>query len=78
MDREPSYGGRAYLEKQDYILMKQKEKLSALEQQIEQKESELEDLSIRIDDVEITCLGMMDGKWLVVHPLTKVMVHPKA
>ena len=26
LEQEPSYGGRAYLEKQDYILMKQKEK----------------------------------------------------
>ena len=52
LDREPSYGGRAYLEKQDYILMKQKEKLAVQEKQIEQRESELEELSIRIDDVE--------------------------
>ena len=52
LDREPSYGGRAYLEKQDYILMKQKEKLAVQEKQIAQKESELEELSIRIDDVE--------------------------
>ena len=28
LDREPEYGGRAYLEKQDYILMRQKEKLA--------------------------------------------------
>ena len=28
LEREPEYGGRAYLEKQDYILMRQKEKLS--------------------------------------------------
>ena len=27
LDQEPSYGGRDYLEKQDYILMKQKEQL---------------------------------------------------
>ena len=52
LDREPSYGGRAFLEKHDYILMKQKEKLAVQEKQIEQKESELEELSIRIDDVE--------------------------
>ena len=29
LDQEPSYGGRNYLEKQDYILMKQKEQLAA-------------------------------------------------
>ena len=29
LDEEPEYGGRRYLEKQDYILMKQKEQLAA-------------------------------------------------
>ena len=38
LDREPEYGGRAYLEKQDYILMKQKEKMAVQDQQIESKE----------------------------------------
>jgi len=52
LEREPSYGGRAYLEKQDYILMKQREKLAAQEKQIDEKESKLEELSIRIEDVE--------------------------
>ena len=35
LEQEPSYGGRAYLEKQDYILMKQKEQLAAQEQKLE-------------------------------------------
>lgn len=35
-EREPSYGGRLYLEKQDYILMKQKEKLAWQEQKLEE------------------------------------------
>lgn len=39
------YGGRAYLEKQDYILMKQKEQLAAQEQK-------LEELTLKIEDVE--------------------------
>lgn len=42
---EPSYGGRSYLEKQDYILMKQKEKLARQEQK-------LEELTLKIEDVE--------------------------
>ena len=50
LDQEPEYGGRAYLEKQDYILMKQKEKMA--EQEISDKESELETLTIRIEDTE--------------------------
>ncbi len=52
LDQEPEYGGRAYLEKQDYILMKQKEKLADQEQQIEAKEAELEEITIRISDTE--------------------------
>ena len=36
LEQEPSYGGRAYLEKQDYILMKQKELLAAQEQKLEE------------------------------------------
>lgn len=52
LDEEPEYGGRAYLEKQDYILMKQKEKLAAQEKQIEAKEAELEEITILIEDTE--------------------------
>ena len=36
LDQEPSYGGRDYLEKQDYILMKQKEQLATQEQKLEE------------------------------------------
>lgn len=53
LDREPEYGGRAYLEKQDYILMKQKEKMAVQEKQIESKEAELEEITIRISDTEV-------------------------
>ena len=35
LEQEPSYGGRDYLEKQDYILMKQKEQLATQEQKLE-------------------------------------------
>ena len=45
LEQEPSYGGRAYLEKQDYILMKQKEKLV-------QQERKLEELTLKIEDVD--------------------------
>ena len=46
LDQEPSYGGREYLEKQDYILMKQQEQLAAQEQK-------LEELTLKIEDVEV-------------------------
>ena len=45
MEQEPSYGGRAYLEKQDYILMKQKSKLEALTRKIETAETLLDEVS---------------------------------
>ncbi len=45
LDQEPEYGGRKYLEKQDFILMKQKEK-------IQKKETELNAITVRIEDTE--------------------------
>jgi len=50
-DREPSYGGRAYLEKQDYILMKQKEQFAAQEQKLEELTLKIEDVETLIDEV---------------------------
>ena len=52
LDQEPEYGGRAYLEKQDYILMKQKEKMAEQELMIDEKESKLGSLTIRCEDTE--------------------------
>ena len=45
LEEEPSYGGRAYLEKQDYILMKQKEKLEALTVKIQDVEALVEEVT---------------------------------
>ena len=45
LDEEPEYGGRKYLEKQDFILFKQKEQMAVQEQK-------LEELILKIDDVE--------------------------
>ena len=52
IDEEPSYGGREYLEKQDYILMKQKEKLAEQAERIMQADEQLNDLTMKIEDVE--------------------------
>jgi len=46
LDHEPEYGGRAYLEKQDYILAKQKEQLA-------QKEQEFAELTLKVEEVEM-------------------------
>ena len=51
LDQEPSYRGRDYLEKQDYILMKQKEQLAAQEQKLEELTLKIEDVETLLDDV---------------------------
>ena len=51
LDQEPSYGGRDYLEKQDYILMKKKEQLAAQEQKLEELTLKIEDVETLLDDV---------------------------
>ena len=49
--RQPEYGGRAYLEKQDYILFKQKEQLAAQEQKLEELTMKIEDVEALVDEV---------------------------
>ena len=46
-----SYGGRDYLEKQDYILMKQKEQLATQEQKLEELTLKIEDVETLLEDV---------------------------
>jgi len=45
------YGGRAYLEKQDFILAKQKEQMEVQEQKLEELTLKIEDVETLIDDV---------------------------
>ena len=66
LEEEPEYGGRKYLEKQDYILMKQsdliterkaaidaeEEKLADRQDAVEKKEKELAALETKIQDTE--------------------------
>ena len=49
---KPEYGGRDYLEKQEYILMKQKEQLAEQKAAIEENEDHLEELTMKISDIE--------------------------
>ena len=51
LEEEPSYGGRDYLEKQDYILMKQKEQMAAQEQKLEELTLKIEDVETLLEDV---------------------------
>ena len=54
LDMEPEYGGREYLEKQDYILMKHKEKIAEKEQAIGELTMKLDDVEQFIDEVTET------------------------
>lgn len=51
LDEEPEYGGRAYLEKQEYILMKQKEMLEKQEETIQKQDAAIEEKSDRLDEL---------------------------
>ena len=51
LEEEPEYGGRAYLEKQDYVLFKQKEKLEAQEKKLEELTMKIEDVEALVDEV---------------------------
>lgn len=51
LEEEPEYGGRKYLEKQDYILAKQKEQLNLQEEKFEELTMKIEDVETLIDEV---------------------------
>ena len=51
LEEEPEYGGRKYLEKQDYILAKQKEQLALQEEKLEELTMKIEDIEALIDEV---------------------------
>ena len=44
IDEEPSYGGRQYLEKQDYIRMKQKEEIAVQQEMLNQQRDKVKDI----------------------------------
>lgn len=52
LEEEPEYGGRKYLEKQDFILAKQKEQLAQQSGLLHEQEQKLEELTLKVEDVE--------------------------
>lgn len=66
IDKEPTYGGRKYLEKKDYIIEKQNEalaeksrlleekaaELTTLETKLSEKEADLEDVVMKLSDLD--------------------------
>lgn len=51
VDRDPTYGGRTYLEKQEYIIMAQKQKLAELEAELQSKTLQIQDVDAIVEDV---------------------------
>lgn len=51
LDQEPEYGGRTYLEKQDYILAKQKEQLARKEQKLLALTLKVEETEALLDEI---------------------------
>lgn len=51
LEEEPEYGGRKYLEKQYFILAKQKEQLALQEEKLEELVMKIEDVETLIDEV---------------------------
>lgn len=51
LEEEPEYGGRKYLEKQDFILAKQKEQITLQTQKLENLTFKIEDVEALIDEV---------------------------
>lgn len=51
VDRDPTYGGRTYLEKQEYIILAQKQKLEELQTELETKTLQLQDVDAIVEEV---------------------------
>ena len=51
VDRDPTYGGRTYLEKQEYIIMAQKQRLAELEAELEAKTLQIQDVDAIVEEV---------------------------
>lgn len=52
IDLNPTYGGRGYLEKQDYIIQKQKEELDSIITTIDSKQEELKTITMKVEDID--------------------------
>ncbi len=52
LDLTPTYGGREYMEKQDYIIAKQKGELAELSSELDIRQQKLDEVTMKISDVE--------------------------
>ncbi len=51
IEKEPAYGGREYMQKQDYIIASQKERIAAQEERLEELTMKIQDLDVLISEV---------------------------
>ena len=51
VDRKPTYGGRGYLEKQEYIIRAQKQRLAELQAELEAKTLQIQDVNAIVEEV---------------------------
>lgn len=51
LEREPSYGGRCYLEKQDYIIEKQKQTIAIQKQELSEITMKIEDAEALVEEI---------------------------
>ncbi len=51
IEKEPSYGGRGYMQKQDYIIASQKERIAAQEERLEELTMKVRDLDALVSEV---------------------------
>lgn len=59
VDRDPTYGGRTYLEKQEYIIMAQKQRLEELEAELEAKTLKIQDVDAIVEEVSEAAYHML-------------------
>lgn len=52
IDLTPTYGGREYMEKQDYIIAKQKEEIEEITTELNTKQQQLESVTMKLSDVD--------------------------
>ncbi len=71
IDLTPSYGGRDYMEKQDYIIAKQKEEIVEITKEIDIKQKELDDVTMKISDVTELVKGVVDDVYEKAVEVTK-------
>ena len=65
IEEAPEYGGKKYLEKQEFIIQAQKEKIARQEQMIKEQEEKIMDNETLIDEVSEIAYEKLRGHWIM-------------